>query len=102
MEGLMYYEEIKRGMAWLDKEQPGWEALIDFEELNMMSLCNCVKGQVLGERAYPHNPGGFLTEKQAEWEAQHGFFPWDREDEETLRERWIAAITARRKEAENG
>lgn len=41
-------ERVSLGMAWLDVRQPDWGDLIDLDELDVASPCNCLLGQTLG------------------------------------------------------
>lgn len=38
----------RRGIAFLDKEQPGWEWKIELEKLNLRNIYSCVCGQLFG------------------------------------------------------
>lgn len=45
----MYEEEIARGMALLDDQEPGWYKKISLKELALGSTSYCVLGQVYGD-----------------------------------------------------
>lgn len=40
--------EVSAGIAWLDKNRPGWLLQIDEDSLDMRSTCGCVMGQIDG------------------------------------------------------
>lgn len=40
---------VELGMVWLDARLPGWVDLIDLDELDVASPCNCLLGQTLGD-----------------------------------------------------
>ena len=44
----MFEAEVKRGIAWLDANIPGWLDKIDLERLDLRVCDRCVVGQVLG------------------------------------------------------
>jgi len=39
---------VRAGVAYLDRNKPGWHELVIPEALSMASSCNCVLGQVYG------------------------------------------------------
>lgn len=43
------YEKVKRGMALLDRIQPGWQDRIDLQTLRISHPLVCVLGQLYGE-----------------------------------------------------
>lgn len=42
-------ERVAAGAAYLDQHQPGWDAQIDLDRLNISSACDCVLGQLYGQ-----------------------------------------------------
>jgi hypothetical protein len=52
MANVNYKTAVKRGAKLLDEKEPGWRALVDVDELDMSSACNCVVGQVFSGVAY--------------------------------------------------
>jgi hypothetical protein len=42
-------ERVARGMALLDKRNPGWRTRINLRTLNVETCDNCVLGQVYGD-----------------------------------------------------
>lgn len=44
-------ERVARGAAWLDREAPGWDSLIDLASLRLSNPCLCVLGQVFARAA---------------------------------------------------
>lgn len=100
----------RRGALLLDEQQPGWAREIDLGGLDMLSVCDCITGQVFGGyvsgartlgisgalyHCLPsdevirhgfqviHRGDGVNSDRQAEMDAQ------------ALRDAWIAEIEAR-------
>lgn len=46
---LPYETQVRAGMAFLDKQQPGWELKLDFSHLDLSESCMCVLGQIEGD-----------------------------------------------------
>lgn len=56
-------KRVQRGAAWLDQNKPGWEHLINFEHLEMGSVCDCVLGQVFEREANIFKARSLVTNK---------------------------------------
>jgi hypothetical protein len=62
---MSYQQEIERGAAWLDENEPGWERRIDVGKLRLQDCSVCVLGQTFLEQAqtdgyaFPANMDGF-------------------------------------------
>jgi hypothetical protein len=61
-------EEIKAGMALLDKKVPGWREKANPNSLDMAYCFSCILGQVFGEYLYGLKKLGITEE--AEWEQE--------------------------------
>jgi hypothetical protein len=44
MEAVRY--RVADGAAWLDQDEPGWDARIDLDSLDLSSDCHCILGQL--------------------------------------------------------
>lgn len=42
-------ERVQKGARLLDRTRPGWERLINLNDLRLESTCNCVLGQLYGD-----------------------------------------------------
>lgn len=42
-------QRVDRGVAWLDKNHPGWADRIDLNKFEMNNCFNCVMGQLTGD-----------------------------------------------------
>lgn len=107
----MYEQQISRGAEWLDKQMPGWELMIDPNELRLDNACTCVLGQLFDEQRL--TAGGYwdcgyeyATQVVAgdiywegeHWAGDHGFsfsVPADPEMWEDLTKEWIAFVKDR-------
>jgi hypothetical protein len=92
---------VAAGAAWLDQDEPGWDARIDLDRLDLSSGCRCILGQL---------DGGFGDGMEARSlslvrAAQLGFTAdWDspldlRDEWAALTAAWRDLITARRAES---
>ncbi|HEU5032738.1 MAG TPA: hypothetical protein VFV01_48000 [Spirillospora sp.] len=80
-------ERVAAGAAWLDEKQPGWEARVNTERLNMESTCDCILGQVYEEAAQASDwfdwdfyEGAYwyvlqehVGNRGSDWPVEHGF-----------------------------
>lgn len=93
---------VSVGAAWLDVEKPGWESLVDLDELNMSDGQYCVAGQVFEEEARGSYfvDGYFYIQARMgmTWARSHGFL-----DDVAggisaahLREAWLELLTEHR------
>lgn len=109
-----YTENVQRGIALLDKEEPGWVGHINLADLDLMFGQDCILGQIaqrrylvgngyewMRDRLYGPNDSGARV-----WAIDHGFLAPKQETYEdmvteydTLTEAWRNAIVALRVEA---
>ena len=86
----MWKEKVDKGVAYLDKERPGWRELIDPDRLNISSFYDCILGQVYG--CFLDCP---LICPEAAWfdvAFDHGFYTGmnaSMEQKRDLEEEWI-------------
>jgi hypothetical protein len=62
-------ERVSRGVKWLDFNVPEWRSKVSVLELDILSFCKCVIGQLFGSFSMAIK-GGFLTVSQAR---EYGF-----------------------------
>lgn len=121
----MFEREIKRGMDYLDANEPGWADKIDLDKLNMSFGNTCVLGQLQnatdeGVLLLPERSGYFryltMHGLDVQWAAEHGFtislpaYPNPvsivtvavdaAKREAMLQYEWVHAIRARKREQE--
>lgn len=70
--------QVDRGVALLDREQPGWRDDVDPTKLDMSSTCGCILGQVFDRGPFAVHSGYIegLTELNiwsADYAAEYGF-----------------------------
>jgi hypothetical protein len=69
-EQLMHSQRVAKGVAFLDKVQPDWRDVVNWDQMNMQDPSRCVLGQTRGYRktvgAHGRNGG--------RWAEEHGFF----------------------------
>jgi hypothetical protein len=101
----MWKEQVDKGVAYLDKERPGWRELIDPDKLNISSLHDCILGQVYGyfydcpliQSALCWFDTAFDTA------FDHGFYTGldsSREEKRELEEEWIKRCHSQTKRTE--
>jgi hypothetical protein len=87
---------VERGVALLDKAQPGWERLIDVGELDINECDVCICGQVYGGFGQGIIKLNVETRSDLYGFAPLGFGIVDRKkDGDRLTEEWIRVIKSR-------
>ena len=69
-------EMVKNGVAFLDKEKPGWRDLINWSSLNMSDSDRCIIGQLFCDFRTTPLVASFKTfydSKPNNWFIDHGF-----------------------------
>jgi hypothetical protein len=86
---MMFEENVKRGMEFLDKVSPGWRERINTESLNIASSRNCILGQIYGsyDDALSLYPGLMLLSRELGFNASIPDCP-------VLTEAWELALAA--------
>ena len=92
---------VERGAALLDERKPGWDRKVDLEKLDLYSPCNCVLGQVYGDRlshydGYGYNRGLRLLELHYQGSKLHGFTAMPNGYHGNLTAAWRRLIEKRR------
>jgi len=90
---------VERGAALLDERKPGWDRKIDLDTLNLADGCNCVLGQVYGDRLARDDYNGYdrgqrLLGLNARHSQHYGFLAWS--DWGNLTAAWRQLIEKRR------
>lgn len=98
-------QRVAAGAEWLDAEWPGWEPRIDLGSLDIANGRECICGQgfadlVAGDdevirSGYDYAYWHRFPRKDADWSADHGFYGWTADDDDDLRDAWVALIKER-------
>ncbi len=98
-------ERVGRGAALLDEKMPGWDKLINLDELWQRSACECVLGQLWAEDAgaQERNGGYWPALEQLGMPAyptriptEYGFAAESADDYDELDAEWQKLILSRR------
>lgn len=65
-----YEKRVDKGIAWLDKNKPGWVDIIDLKMLDVGHKRVCITGQLFGDYFSKFLDKGIMTPDQA---IKHGF-----------------------------
>lgn len=91
---MVYEEEIRRGIAWLEAEYPGNIERIVIDDLDLASFERCPIGQIFGRQASKE-----MSCFDEHWSTEHGFQPsgpCTQEDFHELTEDWKTILRARK------
>ena len=69
-------ERIAAGVEWLDANYPNWIDVVEVNQLNLWSACNCVLGQLFATEAGGENTGYDYAIEEV----------WDEEYQNVIRE----------------
>lgn len=99
----MAEENVARGAAWLDVEQPDWLNRVDLDRLYMSSSVDCIAGQVFAHRTEGSSTCSCCTNTgytvacvllDDEDDADYGFVEIGGGQE--VHHAWVALVTERR------
>lgn len=94
MKPMPYYaERIQRGMAYLDRVNPGWIYKVDVMRLKLSNCTKCVLGQLYGNYRTYVKQLGYKTD--GTWAKRHGFYPRDDTEWVALTWQWQYVISER-------
>lgn len=84
------------GARWLDRVEPGWQAWVDPDLIDLTSAYGCVGGQVFADRGdccgYCYLCALIPSRTQREW---LGFEAYEEADHGELREAWAQLLAER-------
>jgi hypothetical protein len=89
---------VANGVAFLDKEYPGWEHEIDIDDLDIASSTRCILGQLYRGNAEPYESGFDWAMDNLDFEGNHyvhGFAGHPFTTFEQLNHEWVRIITER-------
>jgi len=99
----MFKDQIEAGAKLLDEKKPDWVDLMDLEELDLESTCNCVVGQSCPDKLYVKALESLFDMESDDWgdniiqkSREYGFSVEDWKKYPDLTEEWKAYIEERR------